>query len=365
MKQKDSITIVHMILLIMTAIGLHNHVIVITPLIQEAGRDAWMSVIASTTLSFIWIFILLFIHRGMKQEHMYVWMKDNIGKVFAIPICIFVYIYFISLGTITLKETMTWTRITYLQVTPQIALTLLLVGICIMASLLGLRAIAIANVFILTFVVIFGFFVAITNIKYKDYSLLKPLLEHGFQPVAKGMIYPATGFAELVLVIVLQHKLGGPIRFHHLAITVLILAGLTLGPLIGGIIEFGPSEAGNQRFTAYEEWGLASLGRYIEHLDFLSIYQWLAGAFVRISLMFYAAMGIFDFKKTSAKLLSLLIVVGMPITLTMLPIEDEKYYKFLKHVLMPLSFFFCVILSFIFAGVVGIRKLSPRREKKL
>ena len=47
-----------------------------------------------------------------------------------------------------------------------------------------------------------------------------------------------------------------------------ILVGLTLGPLIGAITEFGPNEATKQRYPAYEEWGLVTIGRYIEHLDF-------------------------------------------------------------------------------------------------
>ncbi len=365
MKQKGPITIVQMILLIMTAIGLHNHVVVISPLIQEAGRDAWLSVIASTALALIWAFLLLFIHRGMNQQNPYRWLKKNVGKPFAVFAGILIYLYFIYLGTVTLKETMTWTKITYLQETPQLILTLVLVSLCIAAALMNIRTIAIANLFILAFVLVFGFFVAFINIKYKDYSLLAPILEHGFEPVAKGMIFPATGLGELVLVIALQHKLAGIVRYRHIAITMLLLAGLTLGPLIGGIVEFGPDEAGNQRFTAFEEWGLASLGKYIEHLDFLSIYQWLAGAFIRITLMFYSAMEIFGLKKMSAKLFTLFVLAGLSITFTMIPIADEAYYQLLKSVLMPASLLFCLMFSFVFAGIIAVLKLKKRKERKL
>ena len=64
-----------------------------------------------------------------------------------------------------------------------------------------------------------------------------------------------------------------------------ILMGLTMGPTIGAITEFGPIEAAKQRYPAYEEWGLGSIGRFIEHFDFLSIYQWLTGAFIRVGLL--------------------------------------------------------------------------------
>ncbi|MFR9721672.1 hypothetical protein ACL00X_20305, partial [Aeromonas diversa] len=60
---------------------------------------------------------------------------------------------------------------------------------------------------------------------------------------------------------------------------------LTLGPTIGAIAEFGPFVAAKQRYPAFEEWRLVSIGRYIEHLDFLSVYQWFVGAFIRLSLL--------------------------------------------------------------------------------
>ncbi|WP_142303724.1 hypothetical protein [Neobacillus soli] len=51
-KKSDSITVFQLILLSMTAIGLKNHVIIISPLIQTAGRDSWLSVIVSLFLYF-------------------------------------------------------------------------------------------------------------------------------------------------------------------------------------------------------------------------------------------------------------------------------------------------------------------------
>lgn len=363
MKQTDSISVYQMILIIMTAIGLHNHVIVITPLIQAAGRDAWLSVLATTILSLIWGLLLLYIHLGTKQEHLYTWLKDRMGKPTAVIIGGLVYFYFLLLGTITLKETMTWTKITYLQSTPVLALTLILVCLCIAAAFLGLRTIAIANFFILAIVILLGFFVAFTNIQYKDYSLLTPFLENGIQPVVKGMVFPGSGFAELVLVVFLQHKFDSKIQYRHIAVTMILLCFLTIGPLIGGIVEFGPEEASNQRFTAFEEWGLVSLGKYIEHLDFLSIYQWLSGAFIRISIMFFVVIEIFKFKKTTSKIAVVSILAGISTFLTVYPISDLFYYRILKNILMPLSVLFCFTLSFLLAGIVFIWNHKKKRGK--
>ncbi|VEF47739.1 spore germination protein GerXB [Bacillus freudenreichii] len=363
MKQTDSITIYQMILIIMTAIGLHNHVIVITPLIQAAGRDAWLSVLATMFSALIWALLLFYIHRGTNQEHISMWLKKRIGKPVTVMIGGLVYLYFLLLGTITLKETMTWTKITYLQNTPVLVLTLILVSLCIAAAFLGLRTIAIANFFILGLVILLGFFVAFTNIQYKDYSLLTPFLENGFRPVIKGMVFPASGFAELILVVFLQHKFDAKVKYRHIAVTILLLGFLTIGPLIGGIIEFGPEEAGNQRFTAFEEWGLVSLGKNIAHLDFFSIYQWLAGAFIRISMMFFVAIEIFKFKKTASKIVVITILAAFSVFFTVYPISDLIYYRVLKNILMPLSLLFCFSMSFILAGIVFIFNIKEKRGK--
>ena len=69
-----------------------------------------------------------------------------------------------------------------------------------------------------------------------------------------------------------------------------LLLGLTIGPLMGALTEFGPIEAATQRYPAFEEWRLAKIGRYFEHVDFLSIYQWLTGAFVRIGFLLFVTI---------------------------------------------------------------------------
>ncbi|XRD23741.1 hypothetical protein AABM34_14730 [Lysinibacillus fusiformis] len=53
------------------------------------------------------------------------------------------------------------------------------------------------------------------------------------------------------------------------------------------LLNSSTSEASKQRYPAYEEWGLVTIGRYIEHLDFFSIYQWLTGTFIRVSFLLY------------------------------------------------------------------------------
>src|SRR5690606_15365783 len=128
----------------------------------------------------------------------------------------------------------------------------------------------------------------IANIEHKDYSLLFPIFEHGFtSDILVSVVYLLGCFAEITLLLLLQHHLKKPIKLWQLIAFVLFIIMLAFGPTVGAIAEFGPVESAKQRFPAYEQWKLIKIGMYIEHLDFLSVYQWFTGTFIRSTISLY------------------------------------------------------------------------------
>src|SRR5699024_5502959 len=110
-----------------------------------------------------------------------------------------VSIYLLIMAATTLKETILWTNVSYLIQTPQLVLTIVFILPCMLAALTNIRTITITNFFFLALVIVFGHFVAFTNSQYKDYSLLLPIMEHGYSPIVKAMIYQGTGMIELII----------------------------------------------------------------------------------------------------------------------------------------------------------------------
>lgn len=255
MKHTGSISMLHVIFLSMTVIGLKNHVTIIPPILDVAGRDGWISVLLATLVLLPWLLLLLYINKKSNQEPMKDWLKQKIGKVGSAIFLFMVAACLLVQASFTITETLQWVRSTFLPETPIILLLLLFTILCVMLITTSIQTIVIANVLVLVGVVSFGFFAAFTNLQVKNYELLRPFFEHGFEPVIKGMVYPASGIIELFLFLFIQHKVKGQIRFRHYITMTLILTGLTLGPLIGSITEFGPTEAAKQLFPAYEEWG--------------------------------------------------------------------------------------------------------------
>ena len=221
---------------------------------------------------------------------------------------------------------------------------------------------SIVNTFVLAFVIVFGFFVAFANIQFKDYSLLRPVLEHGFNPIFKGMMYPMSGFIEVISLLFLQQKIHDKLSFKAIAINLIILFWLTVGPLIGAIIEFGPIEATRLRFPAYEEWGLVTIGRFIEHVDFLVIYQWITGAFIRVAFLLFLSIEVLAIKDKRKKMGILIFYSLVVITLNLIPISDITTHRLIRDYSMPINFWFFLVLSILLTLFVFFKNRTKRRH---
>lgn len=351
MKGVGSISILHVVFLSMTVIGLKNHVTIIPPILHVVGRDGWASVIMATVIIFFWLFLLVYIQKKMNHEPIRDWLDGKIGKIGSTIVIYIIVIFLLILAAFTMVETLQWVNTTFLPETPVVILLLIYTILCILLVTTSLQTMVILNVFVLFGVVVFGFFVAFTNIQVKEYELLRPFFEHGFQPVLKGMVYPASGFIELIMLLFLQHQFKDRLRWYHFGIILVILMGLTLGPLMGAIAEFGPTEASKQRYPAYEEWGLVSIGRYIEHLDFFSIYQWLTGTFIRVSFILYI---IADLLKMTGDPKQIWRMIAPPFFLLCLPLiilNENIFLKVKGNYILTITFIFFFLLSIFFVIV--------------
>jgi len=324
--------------IIALAVGLMNHVMVIPSLLQEAQRDAWLSVLAVILPYTIWTLLLYYIMKKTKQQQISSWLRENYGTAISIVFRAFFIAYLFSLMVMTVKDTVIWTHASYLPRTPQLVLSASLVLLCCSAAQAGLRSIAITSGILLPFVIVFGDFVMSTNLPKKHYSLLTPMMEHGVEPILKGCIYVGGGLIELIIILLFQHRLKTAIRPWSLCLLAIFLVILVFGPVTGAIAEFGPVEAAKLRYPAYEEWRLVQVGKYIRHVDFLSIYQWLSGAFVRISMSLFLLVELLPANQHKNIRHVWLTMLGIAmVVLVELPISDMQYAGFLKHIYLPLS----------------------------
>ncbi|SMF59507.1 spore germination protein (amino acid permease) [Paenibacillus barengoltzii] len=343
--------------IIILAVGLMNHVMVIPPLLQDAKRDAWLSVLLVLPPYIVWTIILYYIMKKTNQQALIPWLKQNYGNLISggVRACFIIYLFLIMV--VTVKDTTMWTHASYLPKTPQLVLSGSLVFLCCFAVHSGIRAIAISSGILLPFVVIFGDFVMSANLPEKNYSLLTPILENGLGPILRGCMYVGGGLVEVIMILLFQHQMKPQVRPWSICLLAIFLVLLVFGPVTGAISEFGPTEAANLRYPAYEEWRLVSVGKYIQHVDFLSIYQWLSGAFVRISLSLYLLIDLLPAnRKKSHKLVWLSSFAILLLVLVELPFSDMQYVNFLKQVYLPLSLAAVTGMLFLLLLIVLMKK---------
>lgn len=357
-QEKIGFTLIFMVMMLFN--GLTSHVIANPLLLDASGRDAWIAVLVTTALYLPWCALLVYIMRKSGQRNIKDWLDEQTNRVFAwlflAPLCVQLYL----IGAMTILHTSIWAVTNYLPATPQYALVIALVIVCHYAAQSGIRTIAIGSGILLPIVVILGYFVSIANMPEKDFSLLKPFMENGLKPVFNGVIYAGGAFAEIMILLLIQHRLKSKVKVWQVILLGIVLVYITLGPLIGAISEFGPKEAAKQMVSPYEQWRLVKLGNYVEHLDFLSVYQWMAGATVRVSLAQYILSEILPFRSPKSRKRFIGIITLSYIAVAVVSGSKNSFYLSMYEVYFPIVLIVALILTTIWAGLSWFAK--PAKE---
>jgi spore germination protein KB len=357
----SSLSPVQLACVFMLSIGLMNHIIVVPLLLDAAGRDAWISAIMTLVVLPLWLPLLYFVMKQSNQMNLFLWLKTEFKSAIAYFVAILGSLLLLVIGYTTLNDTVAFITTTYLTRTPDWAVLLTLIVMCFYNAYYGIPSIAKTAGILLPFTVVFGILVMIATMPYKDYSLLKPIMENGFTPVLKGMIYAGAGYVEIFLILLVQHHLQARFSFKALFIISFLAASLSIGPTIGAIVEFGPKEAADLRHPVFEEWRLIKLGTYLEYLDFPSVYQWMSGAFIRISLATALIPELFHVTNKKARLWILSIIYIIMFLLSLVPISDYNFLHLLYQFVLPLSLLSILSLSLFIAMLALISYLKKRR----
>ncbi|MBT2763567.1 endospore germination permease [Paenibacillus sp. ISL-20] len=328
MPTNKKISLIEVYFIMLLSLGITNHVILIPLLLQYAGRDAWMGTLLTMILHIGWVYILFFIMKRTQQQSIFAWFKDGFGPVIGWIFVSIMTLYFFWMSMVILRETTTWIQVTYLPQTPKMVVSLTIILLCVYVANNGIRSIAIISGILLPIVWVLGHFVAVSNLQYKDYTLLTPLFVEGYTPMLKSMIVAGGGFMEMIVLIFLQHHMKRKMKYLSIVILSVLLGGLTLGPLMGAIATFGPVPAMESRYPAYEQWMLVTITKYITHVDFLALYQWISGALIRISLFLFIMADGISFKKSKRRFWYLL-GIGVALSgLSLIPVIDRQVELF-------------------------------------
>ncbi|WP_182103246.1 endospore germination permease [Niallia taxi] len=283
----------HIYILIIMSTGFMVHVLLHPTILTVSKRDSWVSVICSTAPLLLWTVLIYYLNKKFEKQNIFV-VLFSLHPLISYSIRILFGLYFFLTAFITFEYTIFWAKSNYTSAIPDVIVVISFAALCYYASLNGIRTIGSLAIFLLPMVVIFGFLVGIGNAKNKDYSMLFPVFEHGYTGFLLGILYTCATSFEIIYFLFLTPYIKDRIKMKSLIFVCLGMVFLALGPLVGGISEFGAEEAARLKVPAYEEWKLLTIGTHITRLDFLSIFQWISGAFIRISLYMFIVNKLFN-----------------------------------------------------------------------
>lgn len=361
MPVKKQITTLQLYCIIIISIAITNHVLLIPVLLHYGKRDSWLGASLAVVPMLLMAGVIYFLVRRTKQGELIEWVRLRIGKWGTYLFRMILILICFTHAVVTIKDVTMWTHITYLPRTPIFMIMLLFIVFCFFAAREGIMAIAISSGILLPAVMILGYFVMGANFQYKDYTLLTPLFTHGYGPTLICVGLTCSASFEILSVLILQHHVRTRIRLRGLLILSMCVIGLTIGPLTGAIAIFGPFEAADLRYPAFEQWRMVTLGKYISHLDFLSIFQWISGACMRTSILMFISVDLMKVKKKSTRTHILVWISLGLLGLSMYPVSDNQMVLWLQNDYYTIMFAVGLVLLLFLLAVA----MLPVRRKEM
>ena len=110
--------------------------------------------------------------------------------------------------------------------------------------------------------------------------------------------------------------------------------------------------------------GLVAIGRFIEHLDFFSIYQWLTGAFIRVGLFLYMIVDLYNLNGKKKKIWKYIAPLFLLISFSLLQISGSTFDMIKGKYVLPITLFVYFIFTLFIVIVAFITGKSSRRFKR-
>jgi spore germination protein KB len=354
MRIQPGVAPIHIYFLLILSSGLVNHVLIIPVILSASGRDAWVSILVSIVPYLLFIFLIGSVLKKLGNQKFTSYVKAKLGPIPFYLLTVIFILYFYMNAIITFRDTITWTKTNYLANTPLAVLAILLGVLCFFGTFKGLQELGIVSMLLLPLVATLGIFIAVGNLQHKDYSMLLPIAEHGWTPIVKGGTYVLSGLTELSTLLFLIHSTKKQLKWRHIFLVAFVLMGLMLGPTMAAIAEFGPYEANNLRYPAFEQWKLLTISKEITRMDFLSIFQWISGAFIRISLLMLLVWKLFETKKHKIWIIGALY--GFAVAYALAPVSNITIFNFLYDYFFPVQLFIILPLISMICIVVLLKK---------
>jgi spore germination protein (amino acid permease) len=268
-------------------------------------------------------------------------------------------LYLLAAGIMIVFDTTKNVNIYFLPRTPNVIVILSFISLSYGAARAGLKTIVYMSTVLLPIVWILGIGVSLMTMTSKDYGMLYPVFTEGIGPDLRGVAIVFGGSIDLLVLLLLQHKLSKPLNYGTIFVLLTLLLGLIMGPTLGSISVFGPFQAENLRFPAFEQWRLVMIGRHISHVDFLAAFQLMAGSIVRTALIVHLLAELTGGRSQIYRQTVMLCSAAIMSLPSLLKVSDIRMQEVIHRYFYTYSIWFGVVLMAVLFTITHV----PQRKR--
>lgn len=255
---------------------------------KYAHNDLWLSPFWASFLGFIPIYIAFQLHKFYPKQTIIQYSEQITGRILG-KILGFIYlVFYIQMNGGGIRIYSEFINGAFLPKTPQILVSLTMVLVCSFAVRGGIEVLARVAQFFIPLYVLSIVILIILLLPELDYKNMLPILENGLMPSLKGSIVPGGWFAEFLLVAFLFPYLSdtekgrkwGKISVFSVLITFIVTNFLILF-LFGGTTS-------RYLYPLFSASRYISVAGFLEHLESILMAMWVAGTFIKFSVVLYA-----------------------------------------------------------------------------
>ena len=333
---------------------------------KYAKTDFWLSPILASLMGYVTVYITYKLHKLYPEQTVIQFSEHIIGGLAGKIIGFLFLFFYIPITGIIIKEYAEFVVDSFLINTPIIVIMATMAVLCAFVVQGGLEGIGrAAQLFVPLFIfpLLIAIILVVPDFEFKN---IFPILGDGIMPPIKGSIVPGGWFTEFFLMTFLLPFLADKKKGMKYGMLTVFAVMITLVVVNLVVLFVLGTTTPTKVYPLMNVARYISFGEFFEHMESIVMAIWVVGAFVKISVFYYATvlgtaqwLNLSDYRPVIWPIGILMIVFGfwsMPnsMDLERFNLETFPIYAVLMQTIIPLSLLVIAV----------IRKRKSKRKSK-
>ncbi|OPX87887.1 MAG: Spore germination protein YndE [Pelotomaculum sp. PtaB.Bin013] len=257
-----------------------------------AKQDGWLSILLAILVALLIACLAANLGRRFPDKTPFQYPEVILGRWPGKVVALLYIWFFIHMNSEIIREYGSFLVSAFMPETPIIVFELLIMVIAAYAVRNGLEVFTRANEIVLPVILVSNILLVIMATPEMDLKKLLPVfVDNGSVPIIKGAAMPALWMGEIFIMAVLIPYLNKTKEAFKIAASATIITGFFMIIAFVDIIAiFGPEVTAGWFFPSLNGARMIHLANFLDRLEPIIMIIWVAGALIKISILYWAAV---------------------------------------------------------------------------